>query len=124
MSQLVGEKGKSTAVRIYRSPVACAPQPRNPIWIALQSAIARVVYATARWLIITLNIPAKKHGGATAEDVDTSTLLLHQGSALIGEAMPLGSPCSRGLLGSPCSRGLLGSSTALVVYLELNLTHI
>ncbi|KAJ6342402.1 hypothetical protein OIU77_023539 [Salix suchowensis] len=115
MSQLVGEKGKSTAARIYRSPVACAPRPRNPIWIALQSAIARVVYATARWLIITLNIPAKKHGGATAEDVDTSTLLLHQGSTLIGEAMPLG---------SPCSRGLLGSSTALVVYLELNLTHI
>ncbi|KAJ6427213.1 hypothetical protein OIU84_022749 [Salix udensis] len=121
MSQLVGEKGKSTAVRIYRSPVACAPRPRNPIWIALQSeidyvtAIARVVYATARWLIITLNIPAKKHGSATAEDVDTSTLLLHQGGTLIGEAMPLG---------SPCSRGLLGSSTALVVYLELNLTHI
>uniref|UniRef100_A0A6N2KIX6 Calcineurin-like phosphoesterase domain-containing protein n=1 Tax=Salix viminalis TaxID=40686 RepID=A0A6N2KIX6_SALVM len=73
------------------------------------------IYATARWLIITLNIPAKKHGGATAEDVDTSTLLLHQGGTLIGEAMPLG---------SPCSRGLLGSSTALVVYLELNLTHI
>lgn len=32
------------------------------------TAIARVVvvYAIARWLIITLNIPAKKHGGATA----------------------------------------------------------
>lgn len=31
------------------------------------TAIARVVvYAIARWLIITLNIPAKKHGGAAA----------------------------------------------------------
>ena len=31
------------------------------------TAIARVVvYAIARWLIITLNIPAKKHGGAAS----------------------------------------------------------
>jgi hypothetical protein len=35
MNQLVGEKGKSAAVKINRSPMVCAP--RNPIWIAFQS---------------------------------------------------------------------------------------
>ena len=57
---------------------------------------------------------ANRTGGATAEDVDTSTLLLDQGGTLGGEAMPLG---------SPCSRGLFGPTIALVVYLELNLSH-
>lgn len=36
-----------------------------------------------------MNVPAKKHGGAAAEDVHSGPLLLHQGCTLAGEAIAL-----------------------------------
>ncbi|XVE51764.1 hypothetical protein DITRI_Ditri02bG0067000 [Diplodiscus trichospermus] len=40
-------------------------------------------------LVITLNVPAKEHSGTSAQDVESGTLLLNQGSTLGGETMPL-----------------------------------
>jgi len=39
-------------------------------------------------LVISLNVPAEKHGGATAENVDPGPLLLHQRRAPPGEPAP------------------------------------
>lgn len=40
-------------------------------------------------LIISLNVPAEKGGGAAAEDVDSGSLLLNQGSNLPCDSISL-----------------------------------
>ncbi|KAH1066310.1 hypothetical protein J1N35_031297 [Gossypium stocksii] len=40
-------------------------------------------------LVISVNIPAKEHGGTAAHDVQSSSLLFYQGGTLGGEAITL-----------------------------------
>lgn len=39
--------------------------------------------------VISLDIPTEKHGGTAAQDVETSTLLLNQRSALVAKPISL-----------------------------------